>query len=260
MTIGNIPKEVRRKPSNRAYVLLGYLPTTRLETVSNKASRRRQLANLYHACMSKILNPLVQAGKDGIFMVTGLGVTHRCHPILACVVTDYPEQLLTTCTLSGDCPSCPTKKADLGNYMAIPLDFRDLSQILDLIDSFDTDPAEFLRSCKTAGVRPIVNPFWKDLPYTHIYRSITPDILHQLYQGILKHLIGWMIMVFGAAEIDARCRRMPPNHNLRLFVKGISSLSRVSGQEHDYMCRILLGLIIDAPLPHSQSPARLLAS
>ena len=29
LTIGNIPKEIRRKPSFRAYVLLAYLPTTR---------------------------------------------------------------------------------------------------------------------------------------------------------------------------------------------------------------------------------------
>ena len=28
MTIGNIPKEIQRKPSCRAYVLLGYLPTS----------------------------------------------------------------------------------------------------------------------------------------------------------------------------------------------------------------------------------------
>ncbi len=41
---------------------------------------------------------------------------------------------------------------------------------------------------------------------------------------------------------------MPPNHNIRHFFKGISSLFRVSGHEHDQMCRILLGLVIDAPL------------
>jgi Plavaka transposase len=43
LTIGNIPKEIRRKPSLRAYVLLAYLPTTRLENVTNKAQRRRMI-------------------------------------------------------------------------------------------------------------------------------------------------------------------------------------------------------------------------
>ncbi|KAG6907625.1 hypothetical protein DXG01_008161 [Tephrocybe rancida] len=260
LTIGNIPKEIRHKPSNCAYVLLGYLPTTQLENVTNKASRRRLLANLYHACMSKVLAPLEKAGTDGIFMATGHRVTHRFHPILACVMTDYPEQLLTTCIHNGECPSCPTKKSELGEYESTPRDFRDLSQMLDIIDSFDTDPAGFLQACKNARVRPIVDLFWKDLPYVHIYRSITPDVLHQLYQGILKHLIHWIIAAFGATEIDAHCWRMPPNHNIRLFMKAISMLSRVSGQEHDYMCRILLGLVIDPPLLDGLSPARLLSA
>ncbi|KAM6491367.1 hypothetical protein JOM56_013141 [Amanita muscaria] len=48
MTIGNRPKEIRRRPSSRAYVLLGYLPTTRLEHVMNKAAKRRMITNLYH--------------------------------------------------------------------------------------------------------------------------------------------------------------------------------------------------------------------
>jgi hypothetical protein len=49
----------------------------------------------------------------------------------------------------------------------------------------------------------------------------------------------------GDAEIDARCRRLPPNHHIRLFMKGISHLSRVTGTEHDQICRFLLGIIID---------------
>ena len=38
LTIGNIPKEIRCKPSCRAYVLMGYLPTTRLENEPNASS------------------------------------------------------------------------------------------------------------------------------------------------------------------------------------------------------------------------------
>lgn len=44
MTIGNIPKDIRRKPSRRAYILLGYLPTTKLNHITNKASRRRAIS------------------------------------------------------------------------------------------------------------------------------------------------------------------------------------------------------------------------
>lgn len=73
MTIGNIPKEIRRKPSAHAYVLLAYLPTTWLEHVSNKAQRWRLINNLYHACMGKVLKPLELAGVNGI---SHLGLLH----------------------------------------------------------------------------------------------------------------------------------------------------------------------------------------
>ncbi|KAG6905733.1 hypothetical protein DXG01_001083 [Tephrocybe rancida] len=261
ITIGNIPKEIHAKPSNRAYILLGYLPTTRLENVSNKTAQRHQLANLYHACMKHALKPLESAGINGVFMTTGDSLMRCFHPIVACVVTDYPEQYLTACTYNGECPTCPAPRNSLGDHdKDTPPGLHDLSSILEILDSFETDPAGFLQACKGAGIKPIVDPYWKDLPYVHIYRSITPDILHQLYQGILKHLIHWVIDTHGAPEIDARCQRLPPNHNTRLFMKGISTLSRVTGQEHDQMCRILLGLIIDAPLPNGLSSARLLSA
>ncbi|KAH7902969.1 hypothetical protein BJ138DRAFT_1199065, partial [Hygrophoropsis aurantiaca] len=56
----------QRKPSRRAHILLAYLPTTRLEHITNKASRRRAISNLFHACMKRVLNPLRQAGERGM--------------------------------------------------------------------------------------------------------------------------------------------------------------------------------------------------
>ncbi|KAH7904360.1 hypothetical protein BJ138DRAFT_1238613 [Hygrophoropsis aurantiaca] len=45
MTIGNIPKDIRRKPSRHAQILLAYLPTTRLDHITNQAaSANRQVA------------------------------------------------------------------------------------------------------------------------------------------------------------------------------------------------------------------------
>ncbi|KAJ6549721.1 hypothetical protein B0H19DRAFT_1211389 [Mycena capillaripes] len=258
MTIGNIPKEIRRKPSRRGYVLLGYLPTSRMKNVKNKAARRRILANVFHACMTYILAPLKEAGITGIPMTSGDGVTRRGHPIYATFVGDYPEQTLVTAVKTGECPTCEAPRDELGLDVTYPL--HDLEKILEALETLDSGPSIYAAACADAGIKPIYHPFWEGLPYTNIFQAIGPDVLHQLYQGIVKHLIAWLTECVGEAEIDARCRRLPPNHNIRLFMSGISNLSRVTGKEHDQISRFLLALIIDVKLPDNVSSAKLLAA
>ncbi|KAH7917158.1 hypothetical protein BV22DRAFT_1026893, partial [Leucogyrophana mollusca] len=257
MTIGNIPKEIRRKPSRRAHILLAYLPTTRLEHITNKASRRRTITNLFHACMKRVLGPLRRAGVKGMEMASGDGVTRHCHPLFACFVGDYPEQILATGAKTGECPKCQDPRDEIGSNDT-PLTPRNIHDILDALSKLDQGPLAFVQACNEAGIKPIFHPFWEDLPYVDIFQSITPDVLHQLYQGLVKHLVGWLADAYSAAEIDARCRRLPPNHHIRLFMKGITGLSRLSGTEHNQICRFLLGIIIDIRLPNNMAPARLL--
>ena len=174
--------------------------------------------------MSWIVEPLETAGTDGLPMASGDGVVRRTHPILAVYVGDYLEQLLVTGVKNGKCPSCLIPRERLGDDQ--DFDYRDLDAVLAALDCFEvSDPRDYASACWDAGVKPIHHPFWKDLRYLHIFRSITPDILHQLYQGVLKHLLIWVKSVFGVIEIDARCLQLLPNHNIRLFMKGISSLS-----------------------------------
>ncbi|KAJ6468948.1 hypothetical protein C8R45DRAFT_1055231 [Mycena sanguinolenta] len=256
MTIGNIPKGIRRKPSRQGYILIGYLPTTRLEHIKVAAACRRAIANLYHACMRKILSPLKAAGLNGIYMASGDGVVRRTHPILAVFSGDYPEQCLAAGCKAGECPTCPVESDELGDLEAL-YEPRDLDAVLAALAKAEGDAMEFTRACKDAGIKPIHHPFWEDLPFVNIFLSITPDILHQLFQGVIKHVVSWVKDAYGPVEIDTRCRRLPPNHNIRLFLKGITTLSRVSGTEHSQICRILLGLIVDLRLPGGQSPVRL---
>ncbi|PIL31105.1 hypothetical protein GSI_05801 [Ganoderma sinense ZZ0214-1] len=258
MTIGNLPKDIRSKPSRRGQILLAYLPTTRLQHIKSKAARRRTLANLFHACMTHITAPLVTAGLDGIEIASGDGVFRRGHPILAVYVGDYPEQVLVTGCKTGKCPKCPIPRDELGDDTDTSRPFRDFGKVLDALAAADEGPRAFTRACREAGIKPLYHPFWESLPYMNIYYAITPDILHQLYQGVVKHLIGWLQKACGADEIDARCRRMPRNNSLRHFSKGISCMSRVSGKEHRDMCRVLPGLILGLPLPGGASPTRLL--
>ena len=211
--------------------------------------------------MDLILSPLRNAGINGIRMSTGKGDIHRIHPIFAAHASDYPEQLLVTCVKFLGCPKCKAQRDGLGDT-SMELEFRDLARILHALETLDADPEEFAQTCQDERIKPIIRPFWLKLPYVDIYRSITPDLLHQLYQGVVKHVCRWVIDVYGATEIDARCQRFPPNHHIRIFSKGISSLSRVTGQEHNQICRFLLGLLIGSPscLPNSQSAAQVVRS
>ncbi|KAJ7847290.1 hypothetical protein B0H13DRAFT_2406447 [Mycena leptocephala] len=261
MTIGNIPKEIRRKPSRHVYILLAnyllaYLPTSRLGHIKNKAARRRTLANLFHTCLSFITAPLRDAGVTGISIASGDGVLCCGHPIVACYIGDYPEQLLVTCVKTGWCPSSGVEHENLGDGDLKCL-LRNLDKILDALDKLDQGGTMYAQACQDVGIKPVVHPFWQDLPYTNIFLSITSDVLHQLYQGIIKHLIEWLKEACGEAELDACCRRLPPNHNIRLFMKGISNLNRVTGQEHDQISRFLLGIIIDVKLPGGLSSVQL---
>ena len=109
----------------------------------------------------------------------------------------------------------------------------------------DSDVHTFYRACGEMVMKPIYHPFWETLPLTDVFHSITPDILHQVHQGMVKHIILWVTSIFGAVTINAQCCAIPPNHNIMLFMKGITSLSRVSGLVHKKICIILLGLVIN---------------
>ena len=256
--IGNIPKNIRRKPSRAAQMLIGYIPVTKLEHMPNKTARRCALANLYHSCMGKLLEPIRACGETGLAMLSGDGTWHRCHPIFATFVGDYPEQTLVTCTLNGRCPKCLAPPNQLGDHCNFPA--RNYVETIDIYNLAKQNSRRFHAICHTNGLKPVCEPFWYRLPLVDVFVSITPDILHQILQGVVKHITAWLSRpaLFGKDLIDFRCRAMPPNHHITLFPKGITSLSRVSGKEHKAMCQFLLGLITDLPLPGGQVASRVL--
>ena len=119
MTIGNIPKHIRWKPSRQGQILLAYLPTLKQEHITNKASRRRCVSNLFHYGKKSIVKPLEVAGREGINLVSGDGAVRRCYLILAAYVGDYPEQVLVSIMKSRNCPICPAPCNDIENWDSI---------------------------------------------------------------------------------------------------------------------------------------------
>ncbi|KAF8266314.1 hypothetical protein EI94DRAFT_1701828 [Lactarius quietus] len=77
-----------------------------------------------------------------------------------------------------------------------------MSQARDIYALADGNAHAFHLTCCNVGQKPVYCPFWETLPLTNVFISITPDILHQLLQGVVKHLVTWVIAAFRAADID----------------------------------------------------------
>jgi hypothetical protein len=123
----------------------------------------------------------------GITMATSNGSRYCCHHILATFIGNYPEQALVTCTLYGHCPKCLVPPDQLGTFTQYPNCDHVIAYDLFFLNS--GDQKIFHAHCWMAGFWPVIHPFWKNLPYSNSFLSITPDILYQLSQGVLKHII-----------------------------------------------------------------------
>ncbi|KAJ7784984.1 hypothetical protein DFH07DRAFT_948065 [Mycena maculata] len=201
--------------------------------------------------MQSLLKPLVEAGKNGVNMVCTDGFIHRVHPILAAYVADFPEQCLIACCKESRCPRCVVPRDERGSATAAPL--RDVKETLATLDAHQQGkkPPKFEQD----GLRPVYHPFWWDLPYTDIFTCLTPDLLHQLHQGVFKdHLVKWCTaLVSGEDEFDARFKAMNGHSGLRHFKKGISTVSQWTGTEHKEMQHVFLSILagaVNAPVKH----------
>ncbi|KAI0673158.1 hypothetical protein C8Q78DRAFT_930602, partial [Trametes maxima] len=244
LTIGNIDKEVRRKPSAHATVLLGYLPVAKLDCFSEK---RRSLEGyrLFHKCMRALMEPLFEAGTTGVLMTCADGQVRRVYPILAAYIADHPEQALVAACQENYCPKCPVEPNKRGEPVYSCLkDPERVTAVLRKVSAGGEKPPEF----SDWGLR-AVEPFWDGLPHADIFSALTPDILHQLHKGVFKdHLVSWATKAIegGEAEIDRRFKAMFRHSDLRHFRNGISLISQWTGTEYKGMEKVFLGVVAGA--------------
>nr|VWO96661.1 Polyribonucleotide nucleotidyltransferase (EC (Polynucleotide phosphorylase) (PNPase) [Ganoderma boninense] len=254
LTIGNIDKSVRRKPSAHAFLLLGYIPVSKLACFT-KSARSEAIYRLFHTCMAKILAPLIQAGQNGVLMTCADGHIRRVFPILAAYIADHPEQCLIACCKENRCPRCLVPRKQRGSPTEHPL--RSQSETLEILREAEANTAS--DRFADQGLRPVYHPFWADLPHTDIFACITPDILHQIHKGVIKdHLVQWVQKIVGKEDLDERFAVLPDAHGLRHFRRGISFITQWTGSEAKEIEKVLVGLLVGQTDPDTLTAARAL--
>ncbi|EGO25961.1 hypothetical protein SERLADRAFT_437687 [Serpula lacrymans var. lacrymans S7.9] len=101
---------------------------------------------------------------------------------------------------------------------------------------------QFQDRCKEKEVSGgVYEPFWLNFPHCNIHLSVSPNILHQLYQGVFKHMVNWCKDLMDPKELDQRISSLPACYGVRYFKNGISALGQIRGKERKDMARIFLG-------------------
>ncbi|CAE6481254.1 unnamed protein product [Rhizoctonia solani] len=238
-SIGNINKAIRNRPSERAMILLGYLPDPKLEYITNQRERREKKWQIYHAAMRLLLDPLKKAGIEGIEVRCADGGVRRGYPVLAKQIGDWQEVCTGACSAQTRCPKCVeeySRRGELGEPARLRTKFQTLQAILDAMNGHAA-------KSKKIGLRPTW-PYWGDMPYANGGELVGPDILHQVHKGMFKtHLYQWCENILGEAEMDNRFRGLPRFHGLRHFNNGVSTISQWTGNEAKAMERTFVPIM-----------------
>jgi hypothetical protein len=243
LTIGNISKRLRRKATQRATILIGYLPVEDFSDVADDKERTRLKGELVHRAMDILLEPLKKAGKEGVEMNCADGYLRRVYPILAAYEADFPEQCLMGCTSQSRCPICPVPYHQRANYRRKPGRRHrgdDLAALRSYLATND------LKELDERGLKPWW-PFWAHLPHANYATCVTPDLLHQLHKGIFKdHLVKWLMLIMMKPVIDSRMAAMTRASGMRHFDKGISKVQKWTGRESKEMGMQLLPAVAES--------------
>ncbi len=152
------------------------------------------------------------------------------------------------CSKYGTCPKCRCPADNLQDPTLSEMRTKSWTENIIKTANINSQGslAAFHQECMAHDVAGgTFTPFWEGFPFTDIHTSITPDVLHQLYQGVFKHLIEWCQSCVGDKELDRRIRALPHAFGLKHFKNGISALSQISGSERKNMAKILLGCLVD---------------
>lgn len=255
ISIGNIRKDVRNKPSHHAWMLLAKLPTHKFAALKAQLDARQTEKNampgilqkrLFHRCMGIVLGPLRSMEVTTAIDVSGF--RRHVMAVLMAWLADLEEQWTILGLAKYSCPKCLARYEDLDTPHL--QERRTGKSIIDDLRQIrteypDADVWQFVRRAVDRGYVGVECLCWEGLP-VDMCRVVCADTLHGMHKMFGDHIIPWVSNAVGENELDLRFMAQPRRMGFRNFDSGISHLSQCTGREHRDLERHLLSAIAGA--------------
>ena len=195
VTIGNILSRTRNSQTKMPILprpLLPVPPKLSHESVSADEIERQMNADALLGVFDLILTPLQEIANDGAVMDCVDGKTRLCFPILSAWIANHAEHSLLNRISSKSCPQCEVPATELGQdpqNIYEPRNYAPYAQKpWDYEQTQDTHIADYFHEI---GMKIDSNIF------SGLYRINPadlhePDLLHNIYLGLFKHMIKWI--------------------------------------------------------------------
>ncbi|KAG8728199.1 hypothetical protein FRC11_011618, partial [Ceratobasidium sp. 423] len=175
--------------------------------------------------------------------------------VLLAYLADLEEQYMIAALDKSNCMHCTATTNEFGLPDKQPT--RTSESILNAIEKVqevrqvNADPYEFSLTAGKYRLADVEFPFWAELPFVDICQVLSVDLLHGFHKFFYDHPFKWNSNSLGDAEIDARMKAQVPYSGSRLFPKGVSHISQMSGKEHRALQTVHLSVVANSPVKYS---------
>ena len=257
MSLGNISSQVRNKPSYHAWIPIAFLPKEPMRVERHAsislAAQGIEARQSYHDILAGILKPITQQGSEGHEMFCADECVRKCYPVLSAWLADHEENALIHSIKNNVCPTCTCPNNKLGDWSSDDMNTsypkRDPRVYIEL--TARQPPVKEIE-LNRHGIKRIRSVLWQ-IPNVRSTEIVRADLLHNVYLGILKHLMTWIEAFLKRHRRQDRFNdiweTLPPYPD---FIKPTTSYSQISqwqGKEMRNFGRVILACFAAAICP-----------
>jgi hypothetical protein len=249
-----------------AIILVALLPVPpKFTTKKAKTRNAQRMTNdeVLEAVFALIFEPLETIAKSGKEMNCSDGKVRRCFPILAAWIADHAENETLHGLKRMSCAVCEVPLDGLGSDATEVHRTRDYHRYAAIEQQYvDTGDEHIITSLSAVGVKMGRNVFI-GLSRVVIPLLFKPDILHNIYLGLFKHLMQWIEDFLKKHDrqesFDEVWKSLPPYPGFFVPKKAYREVTQWQGKEMRNLGRCILGVLASSlrrPTPVQQGPFR----